>query len=225
MNDIDSLNKLWDYINKITKENFPSNDLMPILGSGQQNKPKFMIVFINPTQRNISSDPKWVGRRFPFIGRKRPWIEFDKAGLIKSKEIIDYILNNESNWSIEFTNKMENYLSNNNLYLTNIVKNTSKDATLPNAKLINLYLPSFLKEIELINPGYILTFGLIPFNALVKEKIKLTQYYKEVVRGGKIRFFEIKINNKRYKIIPCLYPIGRGNPKKAIELLKIINKL
>ena len=89
--------------------------------------------------------------------------------------------------------------------------------------MIYLYLPSFLKEIELVDPKYIITFGQIPFSALVKDKIKLKEYHNEVVTTGKIKFYESIINNKRYKIIPCLYPIGSGNPKLAVELLKLIN--
>jgi len=214
---ISSLNELWKYVNETTKENFPDNDLVPILGGGQEKNPKFMIVFINPTFRNISSDKNWQGPRFPFIGRKRPWIEFHKAGLFDDELIKDI-----SNWSLDFTYKVLEFLKNNSLYLTNVVKNTGHNADLPKADQINLYLPIFKKEIELVNPEYIITFGLIPTNALLKEKIKLSEYYELVKKKNSPIFYELKINSKKFKLIPCYYPIGRGNPDKAIEILKII---
>ncbi len=227
---ISSLEQLWKYIEKITKENYPDNELQPILGGGkvsydESSGPKFMIVFINPTKRNISSNHEWLGKRYPFIGRKRPWIEFEKAGLVDDERVMNYILNNENNWSYEFTDKMCDYLASKDLFVTNIVKNTGQNADLPKADKIKLYLPSFLKEIELVDPKYIITFGLIPFGALVNEKIKLKEYHKEVVKTGKVKLYSITINNKNYKVIPCLYPIGRGNPRQAVEMLKIIKEL
>lgn len=218
---INTLTELWHYINEITKKNFPDNDLMPILGGGQDKNPKFMIVFINPTIRNISSNKNWQGPRFPFIGRKRPWIEFHKAGLFDN-ELLEIIKNN-SNWSIEFTYKVLEFLKNNGLYLTNIVKNTSYNAELPKADQINLYLPIFKKEIEIVNPQYIIAFGLIPINSLIKEKIKLANYYETIKNSTSLIFYELDINSKKYKLIPCYYPVGRGNPDKAIKILKMIN--
>ncbi len=234
LDSINSLDKLWKYVEEITKQSFPNNELQPILGggrikdskvkNGKLSGPKFMIVFINPTVRNISSNPKWLGKRFPFIGRKRPWIEFNKAGLIDDS-IMDHIIKNENNWDYEFTDKMCDYLASKKLFITNIVKNTGHNADLPKTDQIKLYLPSFLKEIEIVDPKYIITFGLIPFNALVDEKIGLKKYYEEVVSTNKVKFYSIMVNNKEYKVIPCLYPIGRGNPKQAVEMLKIIKDL
>lgn len=220
---INTLKQLWNYVNNITKDNFPDNNLMPILGGGQEINPKFMIVFINPTSKNISSNKNWKGPRFPFIGRKRPWIEFHKVGLF-NEELLNEIKAN-SNWSLEFTYNILEFLKRKGLYLTNIVKNTEYNADLPKANQINLYLPIFKKEIELVNPEYIIAFGLIPINALLKENIKLSEYYELIQKKNALIFYEIKINSKKYKVIPCYYPIGRGNPEKAIEILKRIKGL
>lgn len=220
LNQITTLDELWKYVNEITKNFFPDNDLMPILGGGQEKNPKLMIVFINPTFRNISSDKDWQGPRFPFIGRKRPWREFHKANLFDD-ELIKYI-EHSSCWSHDFTYKVLQFLKKNGLYLTNIVKNTRYNADLPKADQINLYLPIFKKEIELVSPEYIIAFGLIPINALLKEKIKLSEYYKLVNKKNSLIFYKTKINSKTFKLIPCYYPIGRGNPGKAIKILKIL---
>jgi len=218
-----NLTELWGHVSKLTKENFPDNDLMPILGGGQEKNPKLMIVFINPTHRNISSNKDWSGPRFPFIGRVRPWVEFHKAGLFDD-ELIEKI-KSDSNWSVDFTNQVLTYLRKKGLYLTNIVKNTGHNADLPKADQINLYLPIFKREIELVNPDYIVALGLIPINALLKENIKLADYYETVRKKGKIITYNLDINSKQYKLIPCYYPIGRGNPAKAIEILRLINDI
>lgn len=223
LDEINNLSELWEHVNKITKKSFPDNDLMPILGGGQEIDPKFMVVFINPTARNISSDKNWQGPRFPFIGRKRPWIEFHKIGWINDGLIKE--IKNNTNWSVEFTHKILDVLKENGLYLTNIVKNTGKNADLPRADQINLYLPIFKKEVELVNPEYIIAFGLIPINALLKEKIKLSEYFEQVKQTNELLFYNLTINSRTFKVIPCYYPIGRGNPEKAIEILLKVNNL
>ena len=215
-----NLDELWTQVNQITEENFPDNDLMPILGGGQEKNPKLMIVFINPTYRNISSSKNWNGPRFPFIGRKRPWIEFHKAGLFED-ELIEKIKTN-TDWSIDLTNQVLDFLKKKSLYFTNIVKNTGHNADLPKADQINLYLTSFKREIELVNPAYIVAFGLIPINSLLSEKIKLSDYYDSVKKKGNVIPYSLEINSKEYKLIPCYYPIGRGNPGKAVEILKLV---
>jgi uracil-DNA glycosylase family 4 len=221
--DCKTLPELWEKVNRLTKENFPHNELMPILGGGQEKNPKLMIVFINPTQRNISSSKDWEGPRFPFIGRKRPWIEFHEAGLFDD-ELIKKV-KADPVWSVDFADEVLDFLRSKGLYLTNIVKNTGHNADLPRADQINLYLPFFKKEIELVNPSYIVAFGLIPINALLDENIKLSDYYDSVKKKGNVIHYDLEINSKKYRLIPCYYPIGRGNPKKAVEILKLISKL
>lgn len=196
---------------------------MPILGNGKTYKPKIMFVFINPTIRNISSSKTWVGPRFPFIGTKQVWRIFCKAGLFDER-LLNHI-NENSTWSINFTNRVLDYLKNREFYLTNIVKWTGSDARLPESKKIKLFLPVLENEIELVKPEYIVTFGLIPFENLTRTKIKLSRYYETVMKKRELEPISIQINNFKTKVIPCYFPIGRGNPKRAIELLKLVDKL
>lgn len=213
-----NLESLWIEIRKITKQTYPSNKLSPILGAGAMN-PKYMIVFINPTARNLSSNPEWKGPKYPFIGTNQPWGFFNKLGIIDD-DLMQEIKHKYKNWDIEFANKVLNRLKQKNIWLTNIVKNTGRDAQLPKAGDINLYLPSFLKEIEIINPGYIIAFGLIPIKAILKKDVKLSEYLEYARKHNKPKIEKIKINSKVFNLIPCYYPIGRGNPDKAFEILK-----
>ncbi|MBW3003252.1 hypothetical protein KY328_04735 [Candidatus Woesearchaeota archaeon] len=211
------LQLLWTQIKNITTENYPSNNLAPILGAGAMN-PKYMIVFINPTARNLSSNPRWKGPHYPFIGTNQPWGFFNKLGIIDDR-LYKEIRKNYKNWDAKFADKVLNELKKKKVWLTNIVKNTGSNADLPKAKDIKLYLPYFLKEIEIVNPEYIIAFGLIPIKALLKKDVKLSHYRDYLRKNKTLKIEKIKINNKEFKVIPCYYPIGRGNPDKALEIL------
>lgn len=181
-----------------------------------------MFVFINPTKRNISSDPFWQGPRFPFIGTKQVWRIFHRAGLFD--DVLMENINSQHTWTVDFTNEVLRFLQRKKFYFTNIVKWTGHDATLPDAEKINLFLPILEREIELVKPEFIVTFGLIPFERLAKQKIKLGEYYYATMRRRVLRPFEIMINSTRTKIIPCYFPIGRGNPARAVELLAMLKQ-
>jgi uracil-DNA glycosylase family 4 len=140
-------------------------------------------------------------------------------------ELIEKINHHSKSWSLEFTDKVLNFLRSKSFYLTNIVKWTGHDAALPNSEKIKLFLPILEKEIEIVQPQYILAFGLIPFENLTKRKIKLKNYYSDVMLDQKLKFFDMKYGDLRTKIVPCYFPIGRGNPKKSVDILKLMAHL
>ena len=217
------LEELWKVVDELNRKHFPENRLEPILGNGKTFRPKIMFVFINPTHANMSSYPDWQGPRFPFIGTKPVWKIFHRAGMFDDELIKE--INNSKSWSLELTDKVLNFLRSKSFYFTNIVKWTGSDATLPDSEKIKLFLPILEREIEIVQPRYIVTFGLIPFENLTKQKIKLIDYYSNVMESKKLKFFEMKLGNFRTKIIPCYFPVGRGDPKKAVEILRLINSL
>lgn len=221
--DCQTLEELWDVVDELNQKHFPENSLKPILGNGKTFRPKVMFVFINPTHANISSDQNWQGPRFPFIGTKSVWRIFHKAGMFDD-ELIEKI-NNSKSWSLELTNQVLNFLKSKSFYFTNIVKWTGSNATLPNSEKIKLFLPILEREIEIVQPQYIVTFGLIPFENTTNQKIKLKDYYSEIMKNQKLRFFEMDYSGFKTKIIPCYFPVGRGDPKKAVEILKLIDSL
>lgn len=218
-----TLDELWDVVHEINKQHFPDNDLMPILGNGKTFRPKVMFVFINPTHLNISSDTHWHGPRFPFIGTKPIWMVFHKAGMFDDRLLSE--INNSKSWSVEFTNRVLDFLKSRSFYFTNIVKWTGHDATLPDSEKIKLFLPILEREIEIVQPAFIITFGLIPFEHITKQKIKLLDYYADVIKNGKLKSYEMHFGKHTTKIIPCYFPIGRGDPKKAVAILKLLDTL
>ncbi len=218
-----TLDDLWKIVDDINHKHFPENNLKPILGGGKTFRPKIMFVFINPTHANISSNPNWQGPRFPFIGTKPIWRIFHQAGMFDDR-LMDKI-NNSKFWSLGFTNEVFNFLKLKSFYLTNIVKWTGPDAALPSPEKIKLFLPILEREIEIVQPRYIVTFGLIPFENITRQKIKLINYYSEVMKNKKLKFFNMNYNGFGTKVIPCYFPVGRGDPKKAVEILKLVNNL
>jgi hypothetical protein len=210
------LENLFQDVLKLNKTHFPDSKLHPIFGGGCVKNPDYMFCFINPTIRNISSDPNWKGKRYPFIGTKQVWRIFHRAGLFDDTLMKE--IEKEKNWSYDLTNRVEKFLEKKKFYFTNIVKWTGVDATLPTKKMIDIFLPSFLDEIKIVKPKTIVTFGLIPFKALTGESIKLKDIYSDFKKTGKIKTFDAH----NTKILPSYFPVGRGDPKKAVEILKSI---
>ena len=117
------------------------------------------------------------------------------------------------------------FLKSKSFYFTNIVKWTGHNAVLPNQEKIKLFLPVLQREIEVVQPKYIVAFGLIPFENITGQKIRLNDYFVEIMENKKLNFFENRIGEYRAKIIPCYFPVGRGNPQRAVEILKLVNNL
>lgn len=218
-----TLDELWDEVENLNRRHFPDNTLQPILGGGRTRRPKVMFVFINPTGRNISSDKEWQGPRFPFIGTKQVWRVFHRAGLFDDGLMES--INNNSTWSLEFTGRVLDFLKRKSFYLTNLVKWTGRDATLPDSEKIRLFLPILEKEIGIVHPRYIVAFGLLPFESIAKRKIKLHEYYSKAMRAKRVIPFEVGIGSRVRNVIPCYFPVGRGNPEQAVDLLRLVDSL
>jgi len=223
VNNYKNLGELWKYTDRLKKKRFPKNSLKPIFGGGKERNPKIMFVFINPTIKNISSDPSWKGFRAPFIGTKPVWRVFHKAGLLDDKLIEE--INNNSNWTVGFAKRVYDFLSSKGIYFTNIVKLTGDDAALPGPEKVKLFLPILKKEIEIVQPKYIIAFGLIPFEHLTKKKIKMGDFYDSFKKNGRLDNYCVKLGSFDAKVIPCYFPVGRGNPARAVEILSAIKYL
>ncbi len=215
-----SLDELFEYTQRLTTTHFPNHSLKSIMGGGLRDSPEIMFVLINPTYANISSKSSWTGPRFPFIGTRAFWRVLDRAGMMKP-ELMEYI-NENKEWSIDFARKMESYFGEQKWYFTNIVKYTGRDAALPDTQKIEIYYPVLQREIELVNPQMIVAFGLIPFERMTGKKIKLQDYYEKILKKGDVDSF--CLIEGRVPVIPCYFPVGRGNPARAVEMLKHIRE-
>ena len=173
---------------------------------------------MNPTGKNIASDPKWKGRRFPWIGTKNIWKLFYRIGLL-DEEIYNNIMSKKPHeWNEKFADIVYENVEKHKYFITNLGKCTQIDArVLPNS-VYNQYLELLCKEIEIINPKIIVTFGNQVSSIVLNENISVSQCRKQN--------FIKNINGKEYNIYPVYYPIGNGmmNIDKAIEDLNSIMK-
>lgn len=212
---MNELEKLWKEIDSCNDCKKTNNKLQHILGGGKSSNPDFMFIFINPTHANISSKTEYKGKRSPFLGTKGVWKVFHNAGFFDS----NFLQKTQGAWNNETIEFVLKEMENKSIYFTNVIKCTSPHGLLPSSEKIKQCIPLLEKEIKIVKPKTIITMGAIPFKALTQKNIKLNEFF-EKIKKGKIESFEYN----GIKLIPCFFPVGRGNPKKAAELLKIIKK-
>lgn len=221
LDSITTIEELWKYTQDLHKDHFPNSRLKPVMSGGKLHKPKFMFVFINPTYRNVSSDLGWSGLSRPWVGTKYIWKIFYNSGNF-SKELLDEI-NCRTTWDEDFANKVYNDLEAKSFYFTNIVKWTGENADLPDSSKIKLFTPILKKEISIVRPDFVVTFGLIPYKGLTNNNIRLSDIYEKTMAKNSLYYEPVSIENYSCNIVPCYFPVGRGNPKRATEILKYIN--
>ena len=209
---ISDLNSEYDKL----QQEYGAKELKSIYNGGCINNPDICFVFMNPTGRNIASDPNWKGRRSPWLGTKNIWKLFYRIGLL-NKEIYDDIQRKKpQEWDEKFADLVYNDVEQHKYFITNLGKCTQVDArVLPNF-VFNEYLNLLFKEIEIINPKIIITLGNQVSSIVLNKNISVSQCRKQN--------FPIDIAGKSYNVYPVYYPIGNGmmNIDKAIEDLKYI---
>lgn len=209
------LKKLYLSVDKCKFCKKDKNPLQHIYGFGALN-PRLMLILINPTYRNLSSDPKYVGVRFPFIGVRQFWKVLADGGLIDKK--IANSLPPRSKWKNEDTVKIQKALINNKLFLTNIVKCCYAHGAYPKKEVVRDQLKILKEEIKIVSPKKIIAFGTFAFKTLTGENIKLADC------KNKSKTQTEKMSGLEIPTIPCYFPIGRGNPKKAAEMMRKYEK-
>ena len=196
------------------------NPLQHILGVGKTQRPKLALVLINPTYRNLSSKPTWRSYRFPFIGVRHFWKVLSKADIV-SENLLREIY--ENIWSKEVLKKIIKELEAKGVYLTNLIKCAANNPAYPAKDLIHNQMTLFIEEMNAVRPQRIITFGLLPFEVLTGRSIRLSDYFSRLIEGerGRDEAFDPSLPlNFETKIYPCYFPAGRGNPKRATEMLR-----
>lgn len=204
---LDEINEKYNKMQEI----YGAKELDSIHSGGCINNPDICFVFMNPTKRNIASSKSWHGIKYPWIGTKNIWDLFYKINLLDEKIYREIKEIKGPSWEEFFANKVYDNVIENNYCITNLGKCAQLDARSLPDKVLKEYLDLLFKEIEIINPKIIITFGNQVSSIVLNEKISVSQVRKKL--------FKIKINNKEYKVYPVYYPVGNGrfNIDKAIE--------
>ena len=198
---------------------YGDKSLHSIYNGGCIDNPDICFVFMNPTGRNIASLPEWKGIYSPWIGTKNIWKLFKAIGLLDN-ELYNEIYNKKPvDWNEQFALKVYNYIKEHKYFITNLGKCTQLDARpLPDSVYLK-YLDLLKKEIEIINPKIIITFGNQVSSILLDKKISVSEWRQKSEM--------IEIGKKEIPVYPVYYPIGNGifNIDKAIEDLREILKM
>lgn len=191
-------------------------ELDSIYNGGCCLKPDICFVFMNPTGRNIASSKSWKGRKSPWIGTKNIWKLFYSVGLLSDETYKDILRRKPKEWDYEFSDYVYNEVEKNKVFITNLGKCTQIDARPLSDEVLGKYLDLLLKEIDIIKPKVIITFGNQVSSIVLNKKISVSENRKI--------YHEIEVNNAMYRVYPVYYPVGNGifNIDKAIEDIKWI---
>lgn len=185
-------------------------------GGGCSFQPKLMLVFINPTVRNMTAHASWPGPRFPFAGKPKLWEILATAGFVRPNLPQRMA---ELGRTPEMVEMLMDETRRQGLYITNAVKCVDDGSNLPTAARVAAGWPLLQAEIALVQPRYIVAFGLIPFRALTGCNIRLADQLWEAQQGRCEFFSSHTIDGQTYPVFPCYFPTGRGNPVAATKLL------
>lgn len=207
-----SLNKEYDKLQKI----YGDPNLHSIYNGGCEENPDICFVFMNPTGRNIASQPGWKGPFHPWLGTKQIWDLFFATNLI-DEDIYNKIKSLKGNeWTQEFCNEVYDNVKKHKIFITNLGKCTQIDARPLKDNYFLDYLPLLEKEIKIIKPKVIVLFGNQVSSIFLNQKISVSQTRKQ--------YFEKVLSKQKYKCFPIFYPVGNGrfNIDKSIEDINYI---
>jgi len=206
------LQKLYRQVDRCKFCKAERNRLQHIHGYGAMN-PKLMLILINPTYRNISSNKEYQGDRFPFIGVRQFWKVLASGGLIDNK--IGFNLPTRTEWNSKHTAQIKKELVKNRLFLTNIVKCCYDHSAYPDKSVIENQLKLLAEEIRIVKPEKVVSFGGLVYKTLTGKNIKLADYWN----GSQEKVVEA-ISGLDILVMPCYFPIGRGKPREAARILR-----
>lgn len=191
----------------------------PVYGAGETRRPKLCLVFMNPTARNISADPDWPGLRAPWLGTKPVW------RLLTSLKLLDSTLANQidqlkpGDWTPALAQTIYQDIALHSVYITNLAKCTQPDARPLTNKVMREYRTLMLKELDLLNPQAVVTFGNQVSSVIIGKSITVSNYPDS-------EYEELTTNNFKHLLFPTYYPIGQGtrNLLKAVSRIRKIQR-
>lgn len=190
--------------------------LKSVFYGGCMERPDICFVFMNPTGRNIATQPGWNGLRAPWVGTKNIWDLFAAIDKFDAALYQQIKAKRPRDWTPEFAEQVYGEVARNRLYLTNLGKCTQLDAALLSNKIYYEYLPLLESEIELVAPKAIVLFGNQVSSVFLGQSISVSHCRK--------RQFDKEIHGTLYRCFPVFYPVGNGrmNIAKSVEDIRWI---
>ena len=190
---------------------YGAKELDSIYNGGCEENPDICFVFMNPTGKNIASDKSWKGIKAPWLGTKNIWKLFYQVHLLNDDVFNKIQEKKPKDWNYEFCDFVYKEIANNKIFITNLGKCTQIDSRPLADDVLKKYLDLLYKEIDIIRPKVIITFGNQVSSIVLNKKISVSENRKIC--------HKIKIQENIYSVYPVYYPVGNGisNIDKAIE--------
>ena len=195
---------------------YGARELDPIYNGGCEENPDICFVFMNPTGKNIASNKSWSGKKSPWLGTKNIWKLFYEVNLLSEDTFSKIQGKKPKDWDYAFCDYLYEEIENNKIFITNLGKCTQVDARPLSDEVLKKYLYLLFREIDIIKPKVIVTFGNQVSSIILNKKISVSENRKVC--------HNIEINKNKYKVYPVYYPVGNGifNIDKSIEDIKWI---
>lgn len=190
-------------------------DLPYVYGGGKTRRPSLALVFMNPTARNQSVSDAWHAGRSPFIGLSRIWRFLANARLLDGSDIAD--LPPDGTWSEDFAVAFYGRIADRGLYITNLVKACAADATNPPVSMAKRFRTATIAELAAVKPGVIVTMGTLVSSVLLQREIRFKEWFADS-NGSASKRADRAVAGA--DVVPCFYPIGRGDPSAARRVLR-----
>lgn len=193
--------------------------LQAVYGAGCIEKPEAMLMFMNPTAKNVSSSKSWKGLRAPWLGTKNIWSLLHTLDLISEEQHARTQTLKANEWTEEYSEAVYGSLKEKGIYVTNLAKCTQLDARPLKDDVFRQYLDLMKREIALIQPKRIITFGNQVSSILLNTPIRVSSY-----SGTEQE--EFAMGDTVYPVYPTYYPVGHGrmNQPQAIARMTAILK-
>lgn len=149
---------------------------------------------------------------------KNIWKLFYNIGLLDKKIFEEIQKRKPLEWDELFADLVYSNVEKYKYFITNLGKCTQIDARPLPDSIYQKYLKLLYKEIEIIKPKIIITFGNQVSSIFLNENIQVSKCRQKK--------FMKKIDNIEYDVYPTFYPVGNGmrNIDNAITDLKNILK-
>lgn len=194
-----------------------SKKLSAIYGAGCTTAPELMLVFMNPTGKNISAQLDWKGLRAPWLGTKNVWKLLYKLELLPEWIYRETQILPLDGWTFDYANTLYKDIAKQSIYITNLAKCTQDDARHVSDAVFREYLPVMHDEVSAVRPKKIIAFGNQVSSILLGKTVTVSAY-----TGSKKE--SLSIGEKVYDVYPVYYPVGQGqrNTPLAIKRLQAI---
>ncbi len=184
--------------------------LRSIFGGGCTVRPRAMLVFMNPTARNVSTSPAWKGIRVPWLGTKTVWQLFADLAFISRALHADIQHARAEEWTPAFAARAYEELASKRVYVTNLAKCTQVDARPLHDNVFREYLSLLHEEISLTQPERIVTFGNQVSSIVLGRSISVSEY------ANGPRAESLSVEDATYPVHPVYYPVGQGRRNMPI---------